>query len=89
MEPEFALESLNNIGPAVVVFIVLAILLVSVLGTVLLVWAYCRIFSKAGFSWAMGLLMLVPLVNAFIPFILAFSDWPVQRELKTLKEQSR
>jgi hypothetical protein len=89
MEPEFVLESLNNIGPAVVVFIVLAILLVSVLGTVLLVWAYCRIFSKAGFSWAMGLLMLVPLVNAFIPFILAFSDWPVQRELKTLKEQSR
>ena len=89
MEPEFVMESLNNIGPAVIVFIVLAILLVSALGTILLVWAHCRIFSKAGFSWAMGLLMLVPLVNMFVPFILAFSDWPVQRELRTLKEQSR
>ena len=89
MEPEFVLESLNNIGPAVVVFIVLAILLVSVLGTILLVWAHCRIFSKAGFSWAMGLLMLVPLVNMFVPFILAFSDWPIQREIRILREQSR
>jgi len=89
MEAEAVLESLNTIGPAVVIFIALAILLVSVLGTILLVWAYCRIFSKAGFSWAMGLLMLVPLVNAFVPFILAFSDWPVQREIRTLREQSR
>ena len=89
MEAEAALESLNNIGPAVVISIALAVLLVGGLGTILLVWAHCRIFSKAGFSWAMGLLMLVPLVNAFVPFILAFSDWPVQREIRMLKEQSR
>jgi len=89
MDTEIVFEELNNMGPAIVVFIVLAILLVSALGTILLVWAHCRIFSKAGFSWAMGLLMLVPLVNMFVPFILAFSDWPVQRELRTLKEQSR
>ncbi len=89
MEAETVLESLNTIGPAVAIFIALAVLLVSVLGTILIVWAYCRVFSQAGFSWAMGLLMLVPLVNAFVPFILAFSDWPVQREIRRLKEQSR
>jgi len=89
MEAEAVFESLHNIAPAIVIIIVLATLLVGVLGTILLVWVYCRIFSKAGFSWAMGLLMLVPLVNAFVPFILAFSDWPVQREIRTLKQQSR
>ena len=89
MESNVVFEELNSVGPAIVVFMVLAVLLVSTIGTILLVWAHCRIFCRAGFSWAMGLLMLVPLVNMFVPFILAFSDWPVQRELRALKQQSQ
>ncbi len=89
MEVETTLESLPHIAPALAIFFVLAALLVGGVGTILLVWAYCRVFSKAGFSWAMGLLMLVPLANAFVPFILAFSEWPIQREIRTLKGQSR
>ena len=88
MEPEFALEPIAGIGPVIVFVIVLAVVLASALGTILVVWAYCRIFSKAGFSWAMGLLMLVPLANVLVPFILAFSDWPIQREVRVLKGQS-
>lgn len=47
----------------------------------------CRIFSKAGYHWALGLLILVPVVNFFMPFFLAFSDWPVQKELRALRQQ--
>ena len=46
----------------------------------------CRIFSKAGYSWALGLLMLVPIVNILMIFVLAFGDWPVRRELRQLKQ---
>ena len=45
----------------------------------------CKIFSKAGYSWALGLLMLIPIVNIIMAFFLAFADWPVRRELRSLK----
>ncbi|MBC9786723.1 hypothetical protein H1S01_19980 [Heliobacterium chlorum] len=45
--------------------------------------AFWKIFSKAGFSPWMSLLMLVPVIN-FIAFLyLAFADWPA------LKNQSQ
>lgn len=48
--------------------------------SILMVVAFCRIFSKAGYHWAFGLLMLVPLGNLFVPLYLAFSDWPIFRQ---------
>jgi len=66
---------------------ILFMLLVSFIVTALMVWAYCRIFSRAGYSWALGLLMLVPMANIILPFVLAFGDWPIQRELQLLKQQ--
>jgi hypothetical protein len=47
----------------------------------------CKIFSKAGYSWALGLLMLVPIANIIMAFYLAFADWPVLKELRQLKQQ--
>jgi Kef-type K+ transport system membrane component KefB len=47
----------------------------------------CKIFSKAGYSWALGLLMLIPIVNIIMAFFLAFANWPVQKELRRLKQQ--
>lgn len=61
-------------------FLVLVVNLISVL-------IFCKIFSKAGYHWALGLLTLVPIVNAFVPFFLAFADWPTQRELRALRQQ--
>jgi hypothetical protein len=58
-----------------------------VLLTIVMVWVYCRIFSKAGYSWALGLLMIVPIANLIMPFILAFGDWPIHRELRQLRQQ--
>ena len=49
----------------------------------------CKIFSKAGYSWALGLLMLIPIVNIIMAFFLAFADWPVQKELRRLRQQQQ
>lgn len=64
----------------VIAFLALAINLIGIL-------IACKIFSKAGYHWACGLLMLVPVFNFFVPFFLAFADWPVQRELRALRQQ--
>ena len=52
---------------------------------VLMTWAFCRICSKAGYSWALGLLMLLPVADIVLPLVLAFSIWPVQKEIEKLK----
>ena len=50
------------------------------------VMIFCKIFSKAGFSWALGLLILVPIANIVILFVLAFAEWPIQRELRSFRQ---
>jgi type VI protein secretion system component VasK len=42
---------------------------------------YWQIFKKAGFSPALSILMLVPLVGLVVLFVVAFSDWPALRRL--------
>ena len=49
------------------------------------VLAGCRVFSKAGFHPLVGLLLFVPIVNLFVFLFLAFSHWPIQRELRALR----
>jgi hypothetical protein len=41
---------------------------------------YWKIFKKAGFAPALSLLMFVPLVNIFMLFFLAFSEWPALKK---------
>jgi hypothetical protein len=68
------------------IFMILVMLFALILAVVQIV-AFCKIFSKAGFSWALGLLMLVPIANIIITLYLAFADWPVHRELRSYKQQ--
>jgi hypothetical protein len=68
------------------IFIIFMILFALIL-TIVQILAFCKIFSKAGFSWALGLLMLVPIANIIMFFFLAFADWPVHRELRSYKQQ--
>ena len=77
--------------PGSVFFILLMIFLFYVSLIVLAVKAliFCKIFSKAGYSWALGFLILVPIANIIMAFYLAFADWPVQKELRQLKQQSQ
>ena len=55
--------------------------------TAIKVFSFCRIFSKAGYSWAFGLLMLLPFSEVVIPLILALIDWPVSQELRLFKQE--
>ena len=63
------------------------LLFVILVSLIIMALIFCRIFSKAGYCWALGLLMLLPIVNIIMPFVLAFGDWPIQKELRQLKQQ--
>jgi len=54
---------------------------------ILFIIIYWRIFSKAGYSGALSLLMLIPIVNIIMLFVLAFGNWPIHRELNALRQQ--
>lgn len=46
---------------------------------------YWRIASKAGYNGALSLLMLVPLANLVLLIFFAFSDWPIEQELRRFR----
>ena len=52
---------------------------------IILAIAFYRLYQKAGFSGAIGLLMLVPVVNLGVALYLAFAEWPVLAELARAK----
>lgn len=47
---------------------------------VLFVLCWFKIFRKAGYSGAMGILMVIPLVNAITFLYFVFSEWPILKE---------
>ena len=53
------------------------------------VYVWWRIFSKAGYSGAMSLLLLVPIANLVVILILSFGEWPIYRELNQLRQMTR
>lgn len=61
--------------------------LVGLAATVFAVIIYWKIFSKAGYSGAMGLLMFVPIANIIALCILAFGNWPIYEELNALRQR--
>lgn len=69
-----------------VVLVTFAICLLAIAGLIS-VLVFCKLCSKAGYHWALGLLIVVPVVNSFLPFFLAFADWPVQKELRELRQR--
>lgn len=74
--------------PIMLVIFTLAVLF-AVLAAIIILTAviWCKLFSKAGYRWALGLLVLVPIANVIMPFILAFDRWPIEKELKQLHRQ--
>jgi hypothetical protein len=67
---------------------VLFSLVAGLIGLIFAITIYWRIFSKAGYSGARSLLMLIPVVNLIIIIMFAFSEWPIQRELNQLRQMS-
>ena len=50
-------------------------------------WVWMVIFHKAGWSSWWGLLMLVPIVNLATAAFLMFREWPIQREVRELRQR--
>lgn len=73
--------------PALAIVLALLIAFVVLVTVAVKLLIFCKIFSKAGYSWALGLLILIPIVNIIMVFFLAFADWPIQKELRRLKQQ--
>ena len=59
--------------------------LISLIFGIIIWW---RIFSKAGYSGARSLLLFIPIVNLIIIIMLAFSEWPIESELKQLRQMT-
>lgn len=75
-----------EITPAAGICFVVAYLLIILVVLVLSILIFCKIFSKAGYHWAMGLLVLIPVFGQIIVLlVLAFGQWPIHRELQALK----
>jgi hypothetical protein len=55
--------------------IVMLIVLVSIAVTIIPYW---KIFTKAGFSPWLSLLVLVPIANIVILYVVAFSEWNIR-----------
>jgi uncharacterized RDD family membrane protein YckC len=48
----------------------------------LFILPYWKIFSKAGFSGWLSLLMFIPLANLIVLYYIAFSNWKTQQVAK-------
>jgi len=79
---------LASFGPGLAeVILILFVAFFVLVVTAIKVFSFCRIFSKTGYSWAFGLLMLLPFSEVVIPLILALIDWPVSKELRLIKQE--
>lgn len=56
----------------------------SALATFVLIW--WKIFARTGHPGLYGILMLVPVVNVVLLLVLAFSPWPIERELRARRK---
>src|SRR5216683_6017912 len=79
--------STNTLNGGALATIIIGSLIFSVVAIIFSAVVYWRIFSKAGYSGAMGLLMFIPIANIVVLCILAFGEWPIYRELNYLKQK--
>ena len=87
MESTIAFRHGSEMAPIFGAMVIMFVLLVALIILAIKILIYCKIFAKAGYCWALGLLMLVPIANIIMLFVLAFADWPIQREMRLLKQQ--
>lgn len=78
-----------NVSPAFGAIFLIFMMLITLIIVGIQILVFCKIFSKTGYSWALGLLMLVPIANLIMLFVLAFAEWPIERELRSFKQQGQ
>jgi magnesium-transporting ATPase (P-type) len=72
-------ENVEAVFGLMFLFFIIFIIFFGVALNILYVIAFCKIFSKAGYNWALGLLMLVPFASIIIPLYLGFAKWPIEK----------
>jgi heme/copper-type cytochrome/quinol oxidase subunit 2 len=78
-------NNVNNLGPVV---LLITLVIIGLVIFIIYIVAWWKIFSKAGYSGALSLLLIfVPIANIIVFLILAFGTWPIQRELDQLRQQ--
>jgi len=81
-------EGAQEMGAAIgalglVAILVMGVLIVAMIAFAIFLW--WRIFSRAGYSGAMALLLLLPAGELIMLCILAFGRWPTLRDLERLR----
>ena len=79
----------THAAPVFVILLMMFGILFGLIAVAIKVLIFCKISSRAGYSWALGLLMLVPIADIILAFFLAFADWPIQKQLRKLKQQEQ
>lgn len=57
----------------------------TILGFIVWVLLMVLIFRKAGYSGLQIALLFIPLINLIVFIWFALTEWPIQKELKSLK----
>lgn len=87
MDQQMGMQLSGQSGGLFLVSVIVLAVFFSLIVAALKVLITCKIFGKAGYHWALGFLILVPIVNIIIPFYLAFADWPVHKELRASRQR--
>jgi hypothetical protein len=80
-------DQLSQLPQAAQIFVGILACCVIPIVLIIAIIIWCRIFAKTGYGWAFGLLMFVPIANIIMYFVLAFGDWPIQKEVRELRER--
>ncbi|MCX5675669.1 MAG: hypothetical protein NTX87_11745 [Planctomycetota bacterium] len=72
-------------GIGVVAFAIVGLIVLAFIIFAIVCW--WKIFAKAGYSGALGLLLLVPFGELIMLLILAFGKWPALQDLARLRQQ--
>lgn len=87
METVFYSHHWPEMAPIFIILFITLILFVVLMALIIKVLIFCKIFSKAGYCWALGLLVILPVIDIIMVFFLAFADWPISKEVRKLKQQ--
>jgi hypothetical protein len=67
-----------HLSPGASFFVFLLVMLIVLVSIAVTIIPYWKIFAKAGFSPWLSLLVLVPLANIVVLYVVAFSEWNVR-----------
>ena len=76
-------------GAGIAMGFMCVIWIIAIAVAVVMIIAWWKIFAKAGYNGALALLNLIPFAGIVLILWFAFTDWPIEKELKILKMRSQ